>query len=129
MKHYISIEDGSVHGFDGDADVNALIDLDRFRIMTDTEVDLHYFPEKYYTSEEVAKVAREWMPTLSPKDFDLKLYQHGLYDQVQQLVLGDFEMMIAYTRATFFSRTDPFIEQARIALNLADDQVDLMWMS
>lgn len=129
MKHYISIEDGSVHGFDGDADVNAIIDLDRFRIMTDTEVDLHYFPEKYYTSEEAAKVAREWMPTLSPKDFDLKLYQHGLYDQVQQLVSGDFEMMIAYTRATFFSRTDPFIDQARIALGLTDEQVDAMWVS
>ena len=129
MKHYISIDDGSVHGFDGDADVNALIDLDHFRIMTDTEVDMHYFPEKYYTSEEAAEVAREWMPTLSPKDFDLKLYQHGLYDQVQQLVLCDFEMMIAYTRATFFSRTDPFIDQARSALGLTNEQIDAIWVS
>ena len=128
MKHYISIEDGSVHGFDEGVDVNTLIDLNHFRIMTDTEVYMHYFPEKYYTSEEAAEVAREWMPTLSPKDFDLKLYQHGLYAQVQQLVLGDFEMMIAYTRATFFSRTDPFIEQAQIALGLTDEQVDEMWM-
>ncbi len=129
MKHYISIEDGSVHGFDEGVDVNTLIDLNHFRIMTDTEVDMHYFPEKYYTAGEAAEVAREWMPTLSPKDFDLKLYQHGLYDQVQQLVSGDFEMMIAYTRATFFSRTDPFIEQARIALKLTDDQVDTLWLS
>lgn len=129
MKHYISIEDGSVHGFDEGVDVNTLIDLNHFRIMTDTEVDLHYFPEKYYTSEEAAKVAREWMPTLSPKDFDLKLYQHGLYAQVQQLVSGDFEMRIAYTRATFFSRTDPFIDQARIALNLTDEQIDTIWLS
>ena len=128
MKHYISIEDGSVHGFDEGVDVNTLIDLNHFRIMTDTEVDMHYFPEKYYTSEEAAEVAREWMPTLSPKDFDLKLYQHGLYAQVQQLVSGDFEMKIAYTRATFFSRTDPFIEQAQIALGLTDEQVDEMWM-
>ena len=128
MKHYISIEDGSVHGFDEGVDINTLIDLNHFRIMTDTEVDMHYFPEKYYTSEEAAEVAREWMPTLSPKDFDLKLYQHGLYAQVQQLVSGDFEMKIAYTRATFFSRTDPFIEQAQIALGLTDEQVDEMWM-
>ena len=129
MKHYISLDDGSVHGFDDSAEVDTLIDLERFRIMTDTEVDMHYFPEKYYTSEEAAEVAREWMPTLSPKDFDLKLYQHGLYDQVQRLVAGDFEMMIAYTRATFFSRTDAFIDQARIALNLTDEQVDAMWVS
>ena len=129
MKHYISIENGSVHGFDEGVDVNTLIDLNHFRIMTDTEVDMHYFPEKYHTAEEAAEVAREWMPTLSPKDFDLKLYQHGLYDQVQQLVSGDFEMKIAYTRATFFSRTDPFIDQARIALGLTDEQVDAIWVS
>ena len=129
MKHYISIDDGSVHGFDDDADVNAIIDLDHFRIMTDTEVDIHYFPEKYYTSEEAAEVAREWMPTLSPKDFDLKLYHHGLYDQVQQLVSGNFEMRVAYMRAIFFSRTDPFIDQARIALGLTDEQVDAIWVS
>ena len=97
--------------------------------MTDTEVDMHYLPEKYYTAEEAAEVARGWMPTLSPKDFDLKLYQHGLYNQVQQLVSGDFETMLAYTRATFFNRTDPFIDQARIALNLTDEQVDEMWTS
>jgi hypothetical protein len=38
-------------------------------------------------------------------------------------------MRIAYTRATFFSRTDPFIEQARIALGLTDEQVDMIWES
>ncbi|MEG1232218.1 MAG: hypothetical protein RSE18_00155 [Acinetobacter sp.] len=128
MKHYISIDDGSVHGFDANADVDALIDLDRFRIMAEIEVDKHYFPEKYYTDEEAASVARTWMPILSPKDFDLKLYRHGLYDQVQTLVADDFEMMIAYTRASFFSRTDPFIAQAQKALNLTDEQIDKMWL-
>lgn len=129
MKHYISIDDGSVHGFDDDVDVNTLIDLNHFRIATDTEVDMHYFPEKYYTSEEAAEVAREWMPTLSPKDFDLKLVKYGLYTSVQNLISTDFELKIAYTQAGFFSRTDPFIEQARIVLALTDEQVDSMWMN
>ena len=129
MKHYISIDDGSVHGFDEGVDVNTLIDLNHFRIMTDTEVDMHYFPEKYYTSEEAAEVAREWMPTLSPIEFDIKLNNAGLYDTVQDLIKDNFELRIAYNRATFFSRTDPFIDQARIALNLTDEQVDEMWTS
>lgn len=127
MKHYISLDDGSVHGFDDSAEVDTLIDLERFRIMTDTEVDMHYFPEKYYTSEEAAEVAREWMPTLTPIEFDIKLVNAGLYDQVQDLIQSNIKLKIAYTRATFFNRTDPFIDQARIALNLTDEQVDALW--
>ena len=129
MKHYISIEDGSVHGFDEGVDVNTFIDLNHFRIMTDTEVDMHYFPEKYYTAEEAAEVAREWMPTLSPIEFDIKLNNAGLYDAVQELIKDNFELRIAYNRATFFSRTALFIDQARIALGLTDEQVDEMWLS
>jgi hypothetical protein len=42
------------------------------------------------------------------------------------LIKDKFELRIAYNRATFFSRTDPFIEQARIALGLTDEQVDMI---
>ena len=71
---------------------------------------------------------RKNMPTLTPIEFDIKLNNAGLYDTVQELIKDNFEMRIAYTRATFFSRTDPFIDQARIALNLTDEQVDEMWI-
>ena len=69
------------------------------------------------------------MPQLTPIEFDIKLNQNGLYDAVQDLIKDKFEMRIAYNRATFFSRTDPFIAQARIALGLTDEQVDEMWMN
>lgn len=72
---------------------------------------------------------RQNMPRLTPIEFDIKLNNNGLYDAVQELIKDDFEMRIAYNRVIFFSRTDPFIDQARIALGLTDDQVDLMWMS
>lgn len=71
---------------------------------------------------------RKNMPTLKPIDFDIKLVDAGLYNQVQDLIKADIKLKIAYTRATFFSRTDPFIDQARIALNLTDEQVDEMWI-
>ena len=71
---------------------------------------------------------RKNMPTLTPIEFDIKLVDAGLYDQVQGLIQSDVKLKIAYTRATFFSRTDPFIDQARIALNLTDEQVDEMWI-
>ena len=62
-------------------------------------------------------------------EFDLKLNKALLYDAVQELIKDNFELRIAYTRAIFFSRTDPFIDQARIALNLTDEQVDTIWES
>ena len=72
---------------------------------------------------------RSIMPTLTPIEFDIKLNNAGLYDVVQELIKDKFELRIAYNRATFFSRTDLFIDQARIALNLTDEQVDEIWMN
>ena len=77
---------------------------------------------------KLAQLNRERMPTLTPIEFDIKLNNNGLYETVQELIKDNFEMCTTYNRATFFSRTDPFIDQARIALGLTDEQVDAMWM-
>lgn len=79
--------------------------------------------------QKLIEFNRQNMPTLTPIEFDIKLVDAGLYEQVQDLISKDIKLKIAYTRATFFSRTDPFIDQARIALNLTDEQVDEMWTS
>ena len=98
-----------------------------YRSMTIEEIDRHENPEKYLSDIEKAQLNRERMPRLTPIEFDIKLNSAGLYDAVQDLIKDSFELRIAYTRATFFSRTDPFIDQARIALGLTDEQVDEMW--
>ena len=97
--------------------------------LTSAEIDRHLNPEKYLSDEEKAQLNRERMPALTPIEFDIKLNNAGLYDAVQELIKDNFEMRIAYNRATFFSRTDPFIDQARIALGLTDEQVDMIWES
>ena len=79
--------------------------------------------------QKLIEFNRQSMPTLTPIEFDIKLIDAGLYDQVQELIQSAFKLKIAYNRATLFSRTDPFIDQARIALNLTDEQVDEMWMN
>ena len=79
--------------------------------------------------QKLIEFNRKNMSTLTPIEFDIKLVDAGLYDRVQDLIQSDIKLKIAYTRATFFSRTDPFIDQARIALNLTDEQVDEMWTS
>ena len=79
------------------------------------------------TPEQITEYNRSLMPTLSPIEFDIKLNNNGLYDAVQDLIKDSFELRIAYNRATFFSRTDPFVDQARIALGLTDEQVDMIW--
>ena len=81
------------------------------------------------TPEQLAEYNRTQMPTLPPIAFDIKLNRNGLYDAVQELIKDNFELRIAYTRAIFFSRTDPFIDKARTALNLTDEQVDEMWLN
>ena len=78
---------------------------------------------------KVVQIKRQNMPNLTPIEFDTKLKNNGLYDVVQELIIDKFELRIAYNRATFFSRTAPFIDQARIALGLTDEQVDEMWMN
>ena len=79
--------------------------------------------------QKLVEFNRKNMPQLTPIEFDIKLNNAGLYDIVQDLIKDNFELRIAYNRATFFSRTDPFIDQARIALNLTDEQVDELWMN
>ena len=79
--------------------------------------------------QKLLEFNRKNMPTLTPIEFDIKLNNAGLYDAVQDLIKDKFELRIAYNRATFFSRTDPFIDQARIALGLTDEQVDIIWES
>ena len=97
-------------------------------LMTSEEVDKHINPEKYMSAEEKQRLVRKRMPTLTPIEFDIKLVDAGLYDQVQELIQSDVKLKIAYTRATFFSRTAPFVDQARIALGLTDEQVDTIWV-
>ena len=79
--------------------------------------------------QKLIEFNRKNMPTLTPIEFDIKLNNAGLYDAVQDLIKDSFELRIAYNRATFFSRTAPFIDQARIALGLTDEQVDMIWES
>ena len=79
--------------------------------------------------QKLIEFNRKNMPTLTPTEFDIKLNNAGLYDAVQDLIKDNFELRIAYNRATFFSRTDPFIDQARIALELTNEQVDAIWVS
>ena len=125
MKYYKL--NNVVYAFESDGSQDNLIKKAMVK-MTDDEVDRHVNPEKYLSDIEKAQLNRERMPTLSPIEFDIKLNNAGLYDTVQELIKDNFEMRIAYTRATFFSRTDPFIDQARLALGLTDEQVDSMWL-
>lgn len=126
MKYYKFNND--VYAFELDGSQDDYIKPDMV-LMSDEEIDTHLNPEKYLSVEEKLQLSRERMPLLKPIDFDLKLDVHGLYDDVQTLIAGNRTLMIAYTRATYFSRTDQFIEQARIALNLTHEQIDAMWTS
>ena len=78
--------------------------------------------------QKLIEFNRKNMPNLTLIEFDIRLVDAGLYDQVQELIQSDIKLKIAYNRATFFSRTDSFVDQARIALGLTDEQVDAIWV-
>ena len=129
MQKYIKNDFSEIRYFEDDVSVSDYIDLNQYRLMLEYEIDKHENPEKYLSDKERSQLARERMQNLTPIEFDIKLNNAGLYDAVQELIKDKFELRIAYNRATFFSRTDPFIDQARIALNLTDEQVDMIWES
>ena len=126
MKYY-KLND-VVYAFEVGDSQDGLITSDHIA-MTTEEIDQHINPEKYLSDGERLQLARERMPTLTPIEFDMKLVDAGLYNQVQKLILSGIKLKIAYTRATSFRRTDPFIDQARIALGLTNEQVDALWVS
>lgn len=119
-------KDGEIYEFAQDGSQDSLITED-FVAMTESEIDQHINPQNYMSDEEKLQLVRQNMPSLTPIEFDIKLNNNGLYNAVQALIKDNFEMRIAYNRATFFSRTDSFVEQARITLGLTDEQVDAMW--
>ena len=145
MQKYIKNDLSEIRYFNEGIKVSDWIDLNDFRTMTADEIlqNETLKPSQFHTVwdatlkqwgdvrslAEIAAYNRIQMPTLTPIEFDIKLNNAGLYDAVQELIQGKFELRIAYNRATFFSRTDLFIDQARIALNLTDEQVDEMWMN
>ena len=126
MKYY-KLND-VVYAFELDGSQDDYI-TDGMVMMTDEEVDRHINPEKYLSDSERLQLARKRMSKLTPIEFDIKLVDAGLYDQVQELIQSDVKLKIAYTRATFFSRTDPFIDQVSEALGLTPERVDMIWTS
>ena len=126
MKYFKLNDEVFAFEEDGSQDSHMLEDMVR---MSKDEVDRHIHPEKHLSDKEKQQITRKNMPQLTPIEFDIKLHNNGLYNAVQELIKDNFEMRITYNRATFFSRTDSFVDQARIALNLTDEQVDEMWTS
>ena len=134
MSSYIQVIDGEIHvviPLNDQVDTTELIEVPSLPSM-DTQpawllVDHDGVFNVEVDQDKLLQLQRQSMPRLTPIQFDIKLNKAGLYDAVQDLIKDNFELRIAYNRASFFSRTDPFINQARIALNLTDEQVDTMW--
>ena len=136
MSSYIQVIDGEIHvviPLNDQVDTTELIEVPSLPSM-DTQpawllVDHDGVFNVEVDQDKLLQLHRQSMSRLTPIEFDIKLNNAGLYDAVQELIKDKFELRIAYNRATFFSRTDPFIDQARIALGLTDEQVDEMWLN
>ena len=136
MSSYIQVIDGEVHvviPLNEQVDTTELIEVPSLPNMDTQPAWFLVEQDGVYTVEvdldKLLQLQHQSMPRLTPIEFDIKLNNAGLYNAVQELIKDQFELRIAYNRATFFSRTDPFIDQARIALGLTNEQVDTLWIS
>ena len=134
MSSYIQVIDGEIHvviPLNDQVDTTELIEVPSLPSMDTQPTWLLVDHDGVFNVEvdqnKLLQLQRQSMPRLTPIEFDIKLVDAGLYDQVQSLIQSDIKLKIAYTRATFFNRMDSFVDQARIALNLTDEQVDDMW--
>ena len=137
MSSYIQVIDGEIHvvvvPLNDQVDMTELIEVPSLPSM-DTQpawllVDHDGVFNVEVAQDKLLQLQRQSMPRLTPIQFDIKLNKAGLYDAVQDLIKDSFELRIAYNRATFFRRTDLFIDQVPIALGLTDEQVDAIWVS
>ena len=125
MKYYkLNTE---VYAFELDGSQDEYITEDMLE-MTEEKIDKHIHPEKYYTEEQKYAIKIASFPTLSPAQFELRLLKAGLRQQVLDYVATSEELQIVFNRATYFSRTDPFLLEAMQALNLSNTQVDAIWL-
>lgn len=125
MKYYKL--NSEVYAFELDGSQDEYITEDMLE-MTEEEIDRHIHPEKYYTEEQKYAIKIATFPTLSPAQFELRLLKAGLRQQVLDYVATSEELQIVFNRATYFSRTDPFLLEAMQALNLSNAQVDAIWL-
>ena len=125
MKYYKL--NNEVYAFESDGSQDDYI-KEGMILMTEEEVDRHVYPEKYYTEEQKYAIKIASFPTLSPAQFELRLLKAGLRQQVLDYVATSEELQIVFNRATYFSRTDPFLLEAMQALNLSNTQVDAIWL-
>ena len=125
MKYYKL--NNEVYAFESDGSQDDYI-KEGMILMTEEEVDRHVYPEKYYTEEQKYAIKIASFPTLSPAQFELRLLKAGLRQQVLDYVAASEELQIVFNRATYFSRTDPFLLEAMQALNLSNTQVDAIWV-
>ena len=125
MKYYKL--NSEVYAFEVDGSQDEYITEDMIP-MSDEDIDKHIHPEKYYTEEQKYAIKIASFPQLSPAQFELRLLKAGLRQQVLDYVATSEELQIVFNRATYFSRTDPFLLEAMQALNLSNTQVDAMWL-
>lgn len=136
MSSYIQVIDGEIHvviPLNDQVDTTELIEVPSLPSI-DTQpawllVDHDGVFNVEVDQDKLLQLQRQAMPRLTPIEFDIKLVDAELYDRVQGLIQSDVKLKIAYTRATFFSRLDPFVIQASEALGLTPEQVDELWTS
>lgn len=134
-QKYINLTDGSdVRYFDHDVNVSSWIDLTKYRLMTDDEIDRHENPEKYLTDDEKYQNYLKTLTPLTRRQFKRVLVLNG-YDldaiRAKILEIADTQLrqltLIDWDDSDIFERLDSSLTMMINLLELSDAQVNTMW--
>jgi hypothetical protein len=142
MQKYISKKDNTdIRYYELDVDVSRFINLNEYRLMTESEILEHETPKPSIfhtewngtewidsrTLEEIAAYNRSLLPRLSKRQFALYLYDHGMYDQVMGAINANPRFKIEYDSVFDIERLSPMVSDITTLLGWTDEQVDQMW--
>lgn len=126
-------KNNTVYEFEEDGSQDHLI-TDEFVAMSEAEIDLHLYPEKYLSEDEKYQVYLNGLRSLSRRQFRRVLVLNGFDldairakileiedDQTRQLTLIDWE------DADTFERLNPSLIMMANMLGLNEEQVNTMW--
>jgi hypothetical protein len=148
MQKYIKTDLSETRYFEEDINVEDYIDLNEFRLMTETEILKHETPKptQFHTEwngsewidvrTEAEKLAfkRSQYPKLTRYQFMRGMLEYGYKssDIEAQIMLIEDEYtreltMIGFKDATNFVRADPSIDVMRDMLKRTDEEIDEFW--
>lgn len=115
---YFKNKINEIKAFDVDVDVELYIDLKEWESIKESDV------------KDILKVKETSLilPSLTKRQFNLYLYDNGLYESVNQSIESNPRFKIEFDSVAVIERNSETVKKVSELLNLSDEDIDKMWI-